>query len=70
MMIDIFYWISAALSLLGSVIVLFLNFYLYEDKIINNHKYDKWYKFHNIVQILAWVFFIICASLLVVKEFI
>jgi hypothetical protein len=70
MIIDIFYWISATLSLLGSIIVLFLNFYLYEDKIINNRKYDKWYKFHNIVQILAWVFFIICASLLVVKKFI
>ena len=70
MIIDIFYWIFAILALLSGVGNLFLNFYLEKDEVINNHKYDKWYKFNNIIQKLSWVFIIICALLLIVKKLI
>ena len=40
------------------------------DMIINNHKYDKWYNFHSIIQKLTWVFIVICALLLITKKFI
>lgn len=70
MIIDIFYWIFAIPALLCTLANLFLSFYLNKDAIVNNPKYDKWYKFHNIIQILVWVFIIICTLLLLVKNFI
>jgi hypothetical protein len=70
MIIDIFYGIFASLALLCALANLFLTFYLEKDKVINNHKYDKWYKFHIIIQRLAWVLISICALLLIIKKFI
>ena len=70
MIIDILYWIFVILALLCTLANLFLSFYLNKDVVANNHKYDKWYEFHNITYILVWVFIIICALLLLVKNFI
>lgn len=70
MIIDIFYWIFATLTSLCILGGLFLSFYLNQDRIINNHKYDKWYKFYNIIQNLIWVFLIICTLLLITEKFI
>ena len=76
MIIDIFYWIFISLALLCAFSNLFLTFYLKyldyldKDKIINNCKYDKWCKFHNIAQSLTGVLISICALLLIVKKFI
>lgn len=68
MIIDIFYWIFVIPALLCALVNLFLSFYLSKDEIVNNPKYDKWYEFHNIIQILLWVVMIICALLLLVKN--
>lgn len=68
MIIDILYWIFAIPALLCALANLFLSFYLSKDEIVNNPKYDKWYEFHNIIHILFWVFMIICALLLLVKN--
>lgn len=70
MIIDIFYWIFAIPALLCALANLFLSFYLSKDVIVNNPKYDKWYKFYNIFLNLPWVFIIICALLLCIKNFI
>ena len=70
MIIDILYWIFAIPALLCALANLFLSSYLSEDEIVNNPKYNKWYEFHNIIHILVWVFMIICALLLLVKNFI
>ena len=70
MIIDIYYWIFAIPALLFALANLFLSFYLNKDVIVNNPKYDKWYEFHNIIQILLWVFLIICTLLLLVRNFI
>lgn len=70
MIIDIFYCVFASLALLCAFGSLFLSFYLNNDKIINDCKYDKWYKFHIIIQSLVWVFLIICTLLLITKKFI
>ena len=70
MIINILYWIFAILALLCALTNLFLIDYLNKDMIINNHKYDKWYNFHSIIQKLTWVFIVICALLLITKKFI
>ena len=70
MIIDILYGIFAISALLCALANLLLSFYLSKDVIVNNPKYDKWYEFPNIIDILVWVFIIICALLLLVKNFI
>ena len=70
MIIDIFYWIFAIPAFLCALTSLFLSHYLNKEEIINNHTYDKLYKFYNIIQNLIWVFLIICTLLLITEKFI